>query len=140
MIFEKDENGNNELQNDSQTLSLFGDSSPTWGEINYFAFDVLSVEFHNELYGFLQAKAIDKDQDNYFEKNFDQWLVGEGFVADKNYIRLKKDGTTDDNKRTLPTYIRNLIHHPENDLNKKYTNEELKNSTEKMIELLKQLP
>lgn len=139
MIFEKDENGNNKLQNDNQTLSLFGDSSPTWGEINYFAFDVLSVEFHNELYGFLQAKAIDKDQNNCYEKKFDKWLVGEGFVADKNYIRLKKDGTTDENKRTLPTYIRNLIHHPENNLNEKYTNEELKISTEKMIKLLQQL-
>ncbi len=139
IIFEKDENGNNKLQNDNQTLSLFGDSSPTWGEINYFAFDVLSVEFHNELYGFLQAKAIDKDQNNCYEKKFDKWLVGEGFVADKNYIRLKKDGTTDENKTTLPTYIRNLIHHPENNLNEKYTNEELKISTEKMIKLLQQL-
>ena len=136
MIFEKDENGNNNLQNDSQTLSLFGNSSPTWGEINYSAFDVLSVEFHNELYGFLQAKAIDEDQNNYYEDKFDQWLMDKGFAADKNYIKLKKDGTTDENRRTLPTYIRNLIHHPENNHNKKYTDEELKNSTEKMIKLL----
>lgn len=136
IIFEKDENGNNKLQNDSQTLSLFGDSSPTWGEINYFAFDVLSVEFHNELYGFLQAKAIDEDQNNYYEDKFDQWLMDKGFAADKNYIKLKKDGTTDENRRTLPTYIRNLIHHPENNHNKKYTDEELKNSIEKMIKLL----
>ena len=136
MIFEKDEIGNNELQNDSQTLSLFGKSSPTWGEINYFAFGVLSVEFHNELYGFLQAKAIDEDQNNYFEKKFDQWLIGKGFAADKNYIRLKKDRTTDENKRTLPTYIRNLIHHPENDRNKDYTDEELKNSIDRMVKLL----
>lgn len=136
IIFEKDKNGNNKLQNDSQTLILFGNSSPTWGEINYFAFGVLSVEFHNELYGFLQAKAIDEYQDNYSEKNFDQWLVSKGFATDKNYIRLKKDGTTDENKRTLPTYIRNLIHHPENNHNKKYTDEELKNSIEKMIKLL----
>lgn len=140
MIFEKDENGNNKLQNDNQTLSLFGESSPTWGEINYFAFDVLSVEFHNELYGFLQAKAMDEDEDNYFEKDFDQWLVGKCFAADKNYIGLKKDGTTYEDNRTLPTYIRNLIHHPENKCNEPYTEEELKISTEKMIKLLQQLP
>lgn len=136
MIFEKDENGNNNLQNDSQTLSLFGESSPTWGEINYSAFDVLSVEFHNELYGFLQAKAIDEDRNNYYEDKFDQWLMDKGFTADKNYIKLKKDGTTKSDKRTLPTYIRNLIHHPENNRNENYTDEELKSSTEKMIELL----
>lgn len=136
IIFEKDENGNNKLQNDSQTLSLFGDSSPTWGEINYFAFDVLSVEFHNELYGFLQAKAIDEDQDNYCEEKFDQWLVNRGFDANKVYNKQMKGGTIKSNKRTLPTYIRNLIHHPENNHNKKYTDEELKNSIEKMIKLL----
>jgi len=34
-------------------FDLFGASSPTWGEINYYAFGVLSVEFHNELYGFI---------------------------------------------------------------------------------------
>lgn len=140
MIFEKDEDGSNKLQNDNQTLSLFGDSSPTWGEINYFAFDVLSVEFHNELYGFLQTKAIDENQNNCYEKKFDQWLVSKDFVADKTYNRQKNNGTIDKNKRTLPTYIRNLIHHPENNLNEKYTNEELKISTEKMIKLLQQLP
>ena len=140
IIFEKDENGNNRLQNDSETLSLFGNSSPTWGEINYFAFDVLSVEFHNELYGFLQAKAIDKYQNNCYEKNFDQWLVNKGFDANKTYNRQNNNGTIESNKRTLPTYIRNLIHHPENNLNEKYTNEELKISTEKMIKLLQQLP
>lgn len=139
IIFEKDENGNNKFQNDNQTLSLFGDSSPTWGEINYFAFDVLSVEFHNELYGFLQAKAIDEDQDNYYEEKFDQWLVNKGFDANKAYNKQTKNGTIESNKRTLPTYIRNLIHHPENKCNEKYTEEELKNSIEKMVKLLQQL-
>lgn len=136
IIFEKDENGNNKLQNDSQTLSLFGDSSPTWGEINYFAFDVLSVEFHNELYGFLQAKAIDEDQNNYYEDKFDQWLMDKGFAANKTYKKQMNDKTTKSNKRTLPTYIRNLIHHPENDRNKDYTDEELKNSIDRMVKLL----
>lgn len=33
-------------------LNIFGERSPSWGEINYFAFDIPSIEFHNELYGF----------------------------------------------------------------------------------------
>lgn len=33
-------------------LNLFP-FSPSWGEINYFAFDVVSEEFHNELFGYL---------------------------------------------------------------------------------------
>lgn len=28
--------------------------SPSWGEINYLAFDLPTVEFHNELYGYIQ--------------------------------------------------------------------------------------
>lgn len=136
MIYGKDEGGSNILKDDNQTLNLFGESSPTWGEVNYFAFGVLSAEFHNELYGFLQAKAIDEDQNNYYEENFDKWLIGKGFAAYKNYIRLKKDGTTDENKRTLPTYIRNLIHHPENQHNQKYSDNELRESIKMMVGVL----
>lgn len=137
MIYGKDESGNNVLTNDSQTLNLFGKSSPTWGEINYFAFRLPSVEFHNELYGLLQARAIDENQNNYYEEDFDQWLVSKGFIAEKNYIRLKKDGSTGTSSRTLPTYIRNLIHHPENSYNPMYSYpEELEDSIEKMINIL----
>ena len=136
MIYGKDEGGNNILKDDNQTLNLFKESSPTWGEINYFAFNVLSVEFHNELYGFLQAKAIEEDQQNYYEENFDQWLSSKGFSRDKNYIRLKKDGSSERQSRTLPTYIRNLIHHPENPHNQKYSDDELRESIEKMINAL----
>ena len=136
MIYGKDEGGNNILKDDNQTLNLFGESSPTWGEINYFAFGVLSVEFHNELYGFLQAKAIEEDQQNYYEENFDQWLSSKGFSRDKNYIRLKRDGSSERQSRTLPTYIRNLIHHPENLHNQIYSDNELRESIKKMINAL----
>lgn len=136
MIYGKDESGNNILKDDNQTLNLFGESSPTWGEVNYFAFGVLSVEFHNELYGFLQARAIDEDQGNYREEKFDQWLVNKGFTADRSYTRLRMDGTTKTHNSTLPTYIRNLIHHPENSHNPSYTDEELKSSSKGMIDIL----
>lgn len=118
-------------------FDLFGSSSPTWGEINYYAFDVLSVEFHNELYGFIQAKAIIEDEKNYFEDHFEQYLVSKNILQDQDYIRLKKDGTTENQKRTLPTKIRNIIHHPENTHNVKYTDTELKDSIEKLISLQK---
>ena len=136
MIYGKDESGNNILTNDSQTLNLFGKSSPTWGEVNYFAFGLPSVEFHNELYGFLQARAIDENQNNYTEQNFDQWLASKDFPVDKNYIRLKRNGSNETSSRTLPTYIRNLIHHPENSHNPNYSDLELKNSIERMINIL----
>ncbi len=122
---------------EGKEFDLFGTSSPTWGEINYYAFGVLSVEFHNELYGFIQAKAILEDEKNYFEEEFEKYLVNKGIVQDQPYIRLKKDGTTENQTRTLPTKIRNIIHHPDNTYNTKYTDEELKSSIESLIPLLK---
>lgn len=117
-------------------FNLFGASSPTWGEINYFGFGVLSTEFHNELYGFVQAKAILEDEKNYFEDEFEKYLISKGINQDKPYIKLKKDGTLENQNRTLPTKIRNIIHHPENTNNAKFTDPELKASIESLISLL----
>ena len=119
-----------------QEFNLFGSSSPTWGEINYYGFRVLSVEFHNELYGFIQAKAILEDEKNCFEDEFEKYLIAKGINQDQPYIRLKKDGSTENQSRTLPTKIRNIIHHPENPNNTKFTDQELKTSIESLIPLL----
>ncbi|MBF8969841.1 ATP-binding protein [Streptococcus sp. NLN76] len=136
-IFSKNDEGGNYVS-DKRELNFFGASSPTIGEINYIAFGVNSVEFHNELYGFIQAKAIDEDEDNYFEKSFEQWLVNKGLIQNKNYCRLLKVGGTRQEFKTLPTFIRNIIHHPEN-RNNKYTEEELEESTELLLKILESL-
>ena len=133
-IFSKDI-GLNKAESGKE-FDLFGSSSPSWGEINYFAFSVLSVEFHNELYGFIQAKAILEDEKNYSEDEFEKYLISKGIKQDQLYVKLKKDGSTDNQNRTLPTKIRNIIHHPENPKNIKYTEEELKTSIESLIPLL----
>jgi predicted ATP-dependent endonuclease of OLD family len=117
-------------------FDLFGSSSPSWGEINYYAFGVLSIEFHNELYGFIQAKAIMADEKNYHEEEFEKYLINSGIVQNQPYVRLKKDGTTENQTKTLPTKIRNIIHHPENTHNTRYTDVELKTSIESLIPLL----
>ena len=125
----------NEVE-EGKEFDLFGTSSPTWGEINYYGFGVLSVEFHNELYGFIQAKAIFEDEKNYFEDEFEKYLIGKGINQDQPYIKLKKDSSTENQNRTLPTKIRNIIHHPENPNNTKFTDQELKTSIESLIPLL----
>ena len=96
------------------------------------------MEFHNELYGFIQAKAIDEDEKNYSEKGFEKWLVGKGVAQDKDYHRLLKNGDTQQEQKTLPTLIRNIIHHPENQ-NNSYTTEELEESTELLLNILRDL-
>ncbi|HFU4511223.1 TPA: hypothetical protein ACGPBE_000118 [Streptococcus suis] len=96
------------------------------------------MEFHNELYGFIQAKAIDEDEQNYFENEFDKWLVTKGILQDKNYNRLNKNGSIISQPKTLPKLIRNVIHHPENQHNS-YTIQELNQSTELLLDVLKNL-
>lgn len=120
----------------SLRLNLFGRSSPTWGEINYFAYDLLSIEFHNELYGFVQAKAITSDQSNYGEEAFDDFLHSKGLAKSETWIRENSNGTTSSSPRTIPTFIRNYIHHPENSRNTSYSSQDLKFSTEELIKLL----
>lgn len=136
-VFSKNDDGGN-FVSDKRELNLFGGSSPTIGEINYTAFGVNSVEFHNELYGFIQAKAIDEDEKNYLEKNFEQWLINKGVDQNKDYHRLLRDGNTQQEQKTLPTLIRNIIHHPENQ-NNSYTVEELEESTKLLLKILRSL-
>jgi putative ATP-dependent endonuclease of OLD family len=123
----------------SSALALFGKSSPTWGEINYYAYGMPSVEFHNELYGFIQAKAILIDTDNEREKEFDSFLVSKGLVQTKNWIREKGGIAQSPQAFTLQTYIRNYIHHPENEHNSKHTPEELEQSIKELILLVQAL-
>ena len=133
-VFSK-EKGMNAIQTGNE-FDLFGTSSPSWGEINYYAFGVLSVEFHNELYGFIQAKAILEDEANYYENSFENYLIGKGLIQDQEYIRLKQDGSKENQQRTLPTKIRNIIHHPENQENDPVIDQDLKKSIEALIPLL----
>lgn len=109
---------------------------PSLNEVNFLAFNETSIEYHNELYGFIQAKAIYEDNKNYYEDNFDKWLEGKGIKQDRRYIRLTKDGVIKNEMKTLPTLIRNVIHHPENN-NNSYSNEELRESINQLRKICK---
>lgn len=137
-IFKKDKpTGFNKKPITDIKLSLFGRSSPTWGEINYLAFNLITEEFHNELYGFVQAKAILENEKYYCPKEFDKYLIEKDKkIPTKKYKHQKSDGTISEYAATILTYIRNFIHHPENEHNTKYTDEELKTSIEKLIRLV----
>jgi hypothetical protein len=45
---------------------------------------------------------------------FDNWLVNHGLSRATPYVRIKSDGAMAHETRTLPTAVRNMIHHPEN--------------------------
>lgn len=101
--------------------------SPSWGEINFRAYNLPTVEFHNELYGYLQEKSGKKSI-----KDFDSYLQSDRNITDmKPYTQ---DGIT--NQVTLCTYIRHKIHHPENTDNPQYSEKELKDSIVLLIQNL----
>lgn len=110
--------------------------SPTWGEINFLAFDMPTVELHNELYGRLQEVTS-----KWSLTVFESFLVSHGVPKNKSWTMEKGGVTSAALDVTLMTFIRNKIHHPENTtmLSANYTSEELKRSICSMIEILNSL-
>lgn len=98
----------------------------------YKIFEVPTTELHNELYGVLQEQS-----GCYREIEFEKWLMQKGLCQSKKWIRRLENGTVRNDPATLQTYVRNFIHHPENQLNPAgYTPAELKQSIDEMLHLL----
>ena len=128
-IFRKD--GISNIVEDASLEPMFP-WSPTWGEINFKAYKLPTVELHNELYGRLQDK-----NGKFSERDFEQWINAQGIQFSKHWTRVNSDGTVrQPYPVSLQTFIRNHIHHPENRQNVLYTENELKQSIEEMIRLL----
>lgn len=104
----------------------------TAAEINFKAFNIYSIDYHIQLYGFLQEKTRRGSvlrMDNYIKNNsyYDAGL-------NKNAISQYGEQI----EESLPTYIRNAIDHPDN-LSRQYTDDELKKSTDILIHLIEEL-
>lgn len=105
---------------------------PSLNEINFASFGDSSEEYHNELYGQIQAYAMSIDPKNTKEKEFESWLVGQGMTQPKQWKRISGGVVQSAKAVTLQTYIRNKIHHPENKENGNYNYSELTASIEEM--------
>lgn len=117
------------IMNDNKLLPW----SPTWGEIIFKAYDLPTIEFHNELYGYLQALS-----EKYKIHDFEEWLENAGIFKTKTWI-IEKNGTKSaPNPTTIQTFIRHKIHHPENSTMQayNYSDIELKESINQMINLI----
>lgn len=95
---------------------------PSLNEVNYLAFGESNDEYHNELYGFIESEDLLND----FKDGKDTML----------YIRLRQNGDTLNEQKIISEYIRHQIHHPENELNQRYSNEELQQSIGDMREFI----
>lgn len=103
----------------------------TNAETNYLAFDIISNDYHIELYGWLQEKT-----DNNSVKECDHYIKDHS-LYDVSQHKKEHSGIGRTTYQTLPTYIRNRIHHPSttND----FTNDELRISTLLLISLCREL-
>lgn len=117
-IFSRDGHTIN-IEDDIQ-LNLFP-YSPSWGEINYKAFGVVSEEFHNELFGLLHNKTKENNK-TYNGGNrtvskriasFVDWLIEQdpSHFVDNDHQNKNRDRVD----RSMSTYIRNYIDHPGDD-------------------------
>ena len=86
-------------------------------EINFQAFGIASTDYHNALYGYIEAEGWKNNYDSQQSK--------------VNYVKLNKDGTTSPLLISQTEKIRHIIHHPEN-RNNSYSEQELEDSIESM--------
>ncbi len=90
---------------------------PSLNEVNYVAYEEVTEEYHNELYGFLE---------------FQGWLSDYKKGRPQRPYLYVKNGNTKTWSLDLTEYVRHQIHHPENHNNVHFTGAELKQSIEDM--------
>lgn len=83
----------------------------SYAQVNYEVFEIITSDYHNELYGklhqiFKNNNPTDKDRKSI--QHFDAQYF-QGVKA----LPKSKPWMTYSNRVTLPTHIRNCIHHPE---------------------------
>jgi ABC-type multidrug transport system ATPase subunit len=126
-----------------ETLPKFLWLYPSLGVVTYYAYNLPTIEFHDELYWFIQTKAIDTDPNNSFEDSFERFLTYRWLLVSKKWTREKEWSIHPQSKYhnydiTLQTFIRNKIHHPENMTMSPivFTFDELKLSIDDMIRFI----
>ena len=111
--------------------------------INYFAFQLPTTEFLDELYGQFQEIVAGPNQ-SLPEYKIHDALNKANIPAKKVWIYNRPD-KNDPKKyassmRQTCIYIRNYIHHPENRLNQQYTDIELREAIEELINAVRSQP
>ncbi len=101
--------------------------SITAAETNYITFGVPSIDYHIELYGYLQTKTS-----NHRIEDCDLYISQQA-QYDSNQHEMIDNSYPGHHYITLPTYIRNAIDHP--DSGRIFTEEQLQTSIKLLIEL-----
>lgn len=91
---------------------------PSLNEVNYTAFGDVTHEYHNELYGYIESESW-----------LGQYRDGKSTIT---YRKILKGGSVQDIQITLTEYVRHQIHHPENNLNLRFSFDQLSESIDLM--------
>lgn len=102
----KEDNGNKEIINIERADLPY----PSLNEVNFLAFTESDEEYHNELYGYIESE---QELNNYKSGKMTM-LYKKVFKGNESEIQIIQS-----------EYIRHQIHHPENTMNTRFTNEEL---------------
>ncbi len=98
---------------------------PSLNEVNFAAFNESSFEYHNELYGFIEA-----------EEKLNEFKAGKPTVT---YKRVNRGGNITEQQIVITEYIRHQIHHPENTENDRFTEDQLCQSIQDMRRFIQSL-
>ena len=131
-LVSNDGNGSKKIERVQKGLCGF----VSLNEINYTAFGAITEEYHDELWGYLEEHGYVKGKPE--DGEYDKEQMEKGNV--KDYTKVKDGKVLDPKPTSLSHYIRDQIHHPENKRNKRFTDEELKQSVEEMREFIKAHP
>ena len=130
LIVFRDKHSNQNVTH-SNDLGIINGQAPSLGEITYRAFGICTIEFHNELYGAI-TKHLSTDTRDAREKEIDDFLAQAGIEKSRDWERTNGQRY----RSTLPVFIRNSIHHPENQVNDSFTEDDLRRSIQDLLPIV----
>lgn len=118
--------------NDVTKLSPLNKKLSSYASVTYEVFEIPNTDYHNELYG--KIHQLFQDNDPSDEKREKIKYFDSEYLHTKKGLKKNKPLRGQANSCTLPTFIRNCIHHPDN--GDRYTEKELKESIDLLRDYL----
>jgi hypothetical protein len=130
----------------------FENEKTSFSEINYNVFKIPSSDYHNELYGKIEAyykeyeytpkKETAEKEGGKYKYNFNEYLKEQ--IGDEAKTKKWQDDrkSCSEVEYIIQTYIRHQIHHPENSCNNEYIiNDDkiLNNSIKQLMKVLSEI-
>lgn len=117
----RDINGNRQIVNVQPGQLCY----PSLNEVNYLAFEEITIEYLNELYGYLEEIG-----------QLSAYKANQPTIP---YVKIRRDGSLETIQVCVAEYVRHQIHHPENRNNRPYTIVELRNSIHSLRSFIDQM-